>query len=270
MTPAAVIAGDAQWCVLCADNRDVLPTLPDRCVEHVITDPPYSDLVHKSVRSSGRNNMADRAEFGCRTRRCVDLTFGHLGAPLRRHVARESARIATRWVMAFSDVESCWLWRISLEAAGLDYVRTCEWRRLNGAPQFTGDRPASSFEAITLAHPRGRKRWNGGGKQGCYEFPIVLNRGGKNPREHTTQKPLDLMLALVADFSDPGDIILDPFCGSGTTLVAALRLGRRCIGIEREAKWAELSRDRCAAEAASSTLQAARAGQLPLFGQVRP
>jgi site-specific DNA-methyltransferase (adenine-specific) len=73
------------------------------------------------------------------------------------------------------------------------------------------------------------------------------------------------MLSLLADFTDPGEVILDPFCGSGTTGVAALRLGRRFIGIEKDSKYAALARDRIAAEEQGSTLQAKRAGQEPLF-----
>ena len=81
----------------------------------------------------------------------------------------------------------------------------------------------------------------------------------------TTQKPIDLMLSLVEDFTDPDDLILDPFCGSGTTGVAALRLGRRFVGIEKDPTYAQLARDRIAAEEEGSTLQASRAGQLPLL-----
>ena len=89
-----------------------------------------------------------------------------------------------------------------------------------------------------------------------------------NAWKHSCTKPLSLMEALVG-FAPPGDLILDPFCGSGTTGVAALRLGRRFIGIEREAKWAELSRERIRAEENSTTLQAARSGQVPMFGDDR-
>jgi modification methylase len=74
------------------------------------------------------------------------------------------------------------------------------------------------------------------------------------------------MEALVADFTDPGDIILDPFCGSGTTGVAAIRLGRRFVGIERDPTYAQLARDRISAEVSGSTLSAQRAGQVALFG----
>lgn len=256
------------WTMHLGDCADVLATLEP--VDHVISDPPYSATVHGSVRSSRRNAMPDKEEFGCRVRRSVDLGFEHLAPKLRRTCAREWARLVKRWVLVFSDAESSWLWRLSLRAAGLDYVKTAEWRRLNGAPQFTGDRPAQGFEPITLAHQPGRKRWNGGGKQGTYDHAIVLNRGGKNPREHTTQKPEPLMVDLVRDFTDPGEIVLDAFAGSGTTGVAALRLGRRFVGIERDEHYFHVACERLKAESQGSTLQAQRAGQASLFGIERP
>lgn len=69
-----------------------------------------------------------------------------------------------------------------------------------------------------------------------WDVPIVLNRSraDKSERVHPTQKPLVLMGALVEQFTDPGELILDPTAGSGTTGVAAKRLNRRCILIERD------------------------------------
>lgn len=253
-TIADVLEGRARWCVVHGSCEEVLPTVPRESVDVILTDPPYSAQVHGGVRS-------------CRTRRVVDLGFEHLSAELRRLCAREFARVAKRWVGVFSDTDSDWLWRHSLEAAGLPYVRTAFWDRIGGAPQFTGDRPAIALEAITLAHRKGRKRWNGGGKRGLYSVPIVANRSGhRNDRIHTTQKPEELMLALVEDFTDPDEIVLDAFAGSGTTGAAALRRGRRFIGIERDETYAGLARERLVAEEQGLSLQAARAGQRPLFG----
>lgn len=255
-----------------ADLRDFLPTLVDKSIDLVVVDPPYSEKVHKSVRSAKRNIKPDVAEFKCRTRRVVDLGFASLDASTRRFCAREFARLSKRWVMAFSDVESCHLWRRSFEANGLDYCRTMEWRRLGGAPQFTGDRPSSSFEAITLAHPKGKKSWHGGGKMGCYEFPIVANRlGERGSRVHPTQKPEELMLSILTDFANPGDTVLDCFMGSGTTAAAAWRLGLNFIGCDNGdsqatgERWADVARQRIAAMQNDSTMSAARAGQLPIF-----
>jgi DNA modification methylase len=225
------------------DCRDILPQLD--AVDHVITDPPYSEHVHSKSRAGARrltgsvsggsldapSNFARVKEFG----------FEALTPELRLFAAEQFARLAGRWVLVFSDVESAYFWRrdMSDDAHGfdaLDYVRTGAWVKVGATPQFTGDRPAAGFEAITICHPRGRKRWNGGGRHAIWrdlwEVPIVLNRSGGDPRLHETQKPEPLMAQLVGDFTDPGDQILDAFMGSGSTLAAAKRLGRRGIGIE--------------------------------------
>lgn len=254
-----------RWIVLEGDCSELLEELEDGSVDHVITDPPYSEEVHRRVRSSGRGDLPDVADFACRTRRTVDLKFEHLSAELRDTCAQQFARVAKRWTLVFSDVEGAGGWREDLIAAGLNYKRTGAWVRC-GAPQFSGDRPASGFEAITMAHPKGRSRWNGGGSFAAYHHPIVANRcGQRGSRIHTTQKPLSLMIELVELFTNPGDLILDAFGGSGTTAIAALRTGRRAIVIERDPKWAELCRERLAAEDAGLDIQAARAGQLGLF-----
>ena len=128
-------------------------------------------------------------------------------------------------------------------------------------------RPGSWAESIQLSHRKGRKRWNGGGSGNVFQHPVVANCSGHRfDRVHTAQKPISLMLELVELFSDPGEVVFDPFAGSGTTGVAALRLGRRFIGIELDETCAELARERCAAEVEQSTLEARRAGQVPLWG----
>lgn len=221
----------------------VLPTLG--LVDHVITDPPYSAHVHgKSMRgAAGWKGPISESR---------DLGFEALTLELMTAVAQWCGHFVPRWTAVFSDTESSHLWRDALCADdALDYVRTAFWRKVGGAPQFTGDRPAVACEAITLCHPSGCKRWNGGGKQGIYEVPIVLNRGASATewRCHTTQKPEELLIQLVADFSDLGETILDPFMGSGTTLVAAKRLGRNAIGIERQEKYCEIAAKRLQQEA---------------------
>ena len=65
---------------------------------------------------------------------------------------------------------------------------------------------------------------------------------------HRTQKPLSLVKQLAAAFTNQGDMILDPFMGSGTTLRAAKDLGRKAIGIEIEEKYCEIAAKRMAQE----------------------
>lgn len=224
------------------DCRDVLPALGE--VDAVITDPPYSKHTHSSVRS-GKMVESDRGgRCGADTRCVVDLGFGHLSDELRVFCAGQFARMAQRWVLVFSDVESDHLWRGDLVTNGMDYVRTGAWVKLGCTPQFSGDRPATGFEAITICHPPGKKRWNGGGRHAVWSVPIVLDRGRNGGRLHTTQKPDGLIRSLIDLFSDAGELVLDPFVGSGTTLAAASYLGRQAIGVELEEKYCEIAAKR--------------------------
>ena len=89
---------------------------------------------------------------------------------------------------------------------------------------------------------------------GYYKIYRVMHGGCINAdgfgkkRVHPTQKPIKLMAAIIRDFSKPNDIILDPFCGSGSTCIAAEREGRRWIGIELDNEYCEISRKRISVE----------------------
>lgn len=219
--------------------EDILPTLDS--VDHFIADPPYSEHVHGAARSRIMSANDRGGRYGADLRRNVDLGFTHLTPELRDFLAAQAARLTRRWVLVFSDVEGSRDWADDLEEHGLDYVRTGAWIKRGSTPQFSGDRPATGHEAITIAHPKGRKRWNGGGSHAIWDVPIVLNRAraDKSERVHPTQKPLVLMQRLVEQFTDPGEVILDPTAGSGTTGVAAKLLSRRAVLIERDEKHAE-------------------------------
>lgn len=258
--------GDGRWCVIEGDCTKTLPKRPDQSVDHVICDPPYSEHVH----SKSRGYAAKTGKgHGCVRER--EFGFKHLSHGLRRAACKEIRRICRRWVLVFCDLESVHLWRRGFEGVGLEPVRTGIWVKEGCAPQFTGDRPAVAAEAIVIGHAPGKKRWNSGGKRGLWSHPILgggaHNSGPnrKSERVHTAQKPLPLMLELIEDFTDPDDLILDPFCGSGTTLVAAIRLGRRSIGIEMNHEFASVAAERCRAEERGLSLSAARSGQEPLF-----
>lgn len=236
------------------DCLEVLPTLADKSIDHVITDPPYDEHTHSKQRVGGsdapkRNGRGDtvlRASFS----RSKDLGFEAMDHETLWVVCREAARLTRRWVLIYSNIELADTWRTALVSNGLEYIRTGAWIKRGCTPQFTGDRPAQGFEAITIAHPKGRKRWNGGGRVAVWSHSIVLNKfTGDTRRVHTTQKPIELMRELVSLFTDPGELVLDPFAGSGTTARACKDLGRRCILIEREEKYCEIAAKRMAQEA---------------------
>lgn len=213
-------------------------------VDVVITDPPYDEHTHKSGRRGSSSLHAGYREAQTSARAAISRTrslgFDAMNTTQMDAAAVQFARVARRWSLVFCTVEMVGDsaadgghgWRAAGERAGLEYVRTAVWHKLNAAPQFTGDRPSQAVEAIVCFHRPGRKRWNGGGKHGYYAHPIVLNRGGSSERLHTTQKPLSLMCELVEDFAEPGELVLDAYAGSGTTLLAAKQLGRRSTGFE--------------------------------------
>jgi site-specific DNA-methyltransferase (adenine-specific) len=71
-----------------------------------------------------------------------------------------------------------------------------------------------------------------------------LKGSSKEKCGHPSQKPIDLIAKLIACASDPGDLVLDPFLGSGTTSVVAQSLGRQWLGIEINSDYVEIARER--------------------------
>lgn len=237
--PATEIATGPGWELRCGDCLDPvhgLASLADKSVDHVITDPPYEAEAHTLQRRVKRGSGGQVQLDDGRVAYVEPLSFEPLSFETRSSVGRETGRIVRRWVVAFGQVEAAMKWRDAMEAGGLNYRRTGVWVKPDGMPQYSGDRPGMGYESIVIAHATGRSKWNGGGRHGVWVFnkigPEDRNRTG-----HETQKPVALMEALVRDFTDPGELVCDPFAGSGTTGVACIRLGRRFIGWERDPKY---------------------------------
>lgn len=208
----------------CGDARLIAPHLD--AVDHVVTDPPFSEATHTGARTA-RNYAFTTGETDRPLITFAPLAFDDLAAILNDLTIR-------RWLVAFMD----WRHVAAFEVAppdGLRFVRFGVWVKPNSAPQFTGDRPAPGWEAVAVMHAEGKMRWNGGGSRAVWTC-------AKEPHNaHPTQKPLPLIRQIVEQFTDPGDVILDPFMGSGTTLRAARDAGRRAIGIELDEAYCALA-----------------------------
>ena len=272
-----VIEGRADWCVETGDCPQVMATMPDRSVAHVITDPPYEAEAHTLQRRTKQPGWRSIESGDDRVTKIEALDFAPITSAGRGESAAQMVRVAARWLLAFCQAEAVNKWRLSFESSGASYRRAMVWIKPDGMPQLTGDRPGMGYESIVAAHAKGRSRWNGGGKHGVY---VASKNSQVEASGHQTQKPLSLMEALVRDFTDVGDLILDPFCGSGTTGVACRRLGRRFIGIELNEKWADVARrrigetheqiDMLAAEKFSRGAKVKRKQEALALGEVKP
>lgn len=255
------------WRMYLGDCMEIMPAIDP--VDHVITDPPYEEEAHTKARRSLKDATQKRGAANTGEVRRIDeplvISFPAITETERALVSSLMATLAKRWVIAFCQIEAIAAWRDALTSGGLTWVRGGVWRKPDGAPQFTGDRPGQGFECLAIAHRFGKKRWNGGGKHAVWTHPLEHNHGGGGTNEHPTTKPLALMLNLVEDFTDRGEVILDPFAGSGTTGVACLRRERQFVGIERDPKFFTLACERLQAEERGTTVQAARVGQGTLF-----
>lgn len=203
-----------------ADCLSILPKIPAGAIDLVLTDPPYDEKTHSGARY-GFRETSSIIPFSPLS------DFGFLA---------ELLRVSQSWILCFCALEMFGDYK---RASGQSWVRAGFWRRSDGVPQFTGDRPGQPGEGIAIMHGPTVKRWNGNGKHGYWVCGIE-----RTDRCHPTQKPLILMRELLSDFSNDNDLILDPFLGSGTTAVAAKQLGRKFIGIEIEEKYCRIAVDR--------------------------
>ena len=206
------------------DCLDILPGIES--VDHVIADPPYEDTLHEGT---GRIRRADGREPPAR------LGFSGVDG-IRAEAAAAIVHACRGWAVVFSAVEGVGAWAAALEAAGAKRDTTLAWVKPDAMPRFNGKGAAAGFECVVTAWcgTKGR-RWNGGGRRGVFYHPT--EKGSPHP----TPKPVSLMRELVSLYTEPGDLVLDPFMGGGATALACLTLGRRFVGIEKDPAYFEMA-----------------------------
>lgn len=210
------------------DCRTLLPQLGVEA-DVTITDPPYDANTHQNAKSNRGMKGGTR-----------DIDFDAFTVDDLRATLALCASVTRRWVIATVDYRHA----VSFHDAppdGLRLLRIGVWAKPNPMPQISGDRPGQGWETIAFLHRDDvRPTWHGGGRSSVWYLPADGNQG------HPTAKPLVMVREWVRLFTDPGDLVLDPFAGSGTTLRAAKDEGRRAVGIELEQRYVDLAVSRVA------------------------
>ncbi len=216
-----------------ADCMDVLPTLDG--VDAVVTDPPYEAIMHKAKASAARRIRTDGGpDLSVLDFDCID--------GIRDEVANLVASVCGGWSLIFCAPEGVGRWADAINETTAKYKRACIWVKPDSTPQLNGQGPAMGYENVIASWcGSGKSRWNAGGKRGVYTH---LTNSKRRHGLHPTEKPIRLMKELLADFTNSGDLICDPFMGSGTTGVACAEMGRKFIGIEKDARYFDIACER--------------------------
>lgn len=232
--------------IIHADCMDILRALPDKCVDLVLTDPPYGDgQGGGSLRVGG--NRFEKYENG-----------------------KALSRIGGTWAAKYGKKASEWD-KAPDEDVFREIFRVSKNQIIWGGNYFNlpPTRCFNVWKKLTISE---------GFSMAMAEYAwCSFNENAKiyecapqdSNRFHPTQKPISLIMWQLEKYSNPGDLILDPFSGSGTTAIAAHRLGRRFVCIEKDADYHAASVARLAEEKKQQRLDFSaaipKAEQLNLF-----
>ncbi len=206
----------------CTDFTNYLPKIQKGLVDLILTDPPYlisRDTGFKSV-VEGVKRFSVSMDFG---------EWDHLQIDLST-LAGESYRILRDGGTAIIFYD---LWKIThladvMTNAGFKQIRLIIWEKTNPVPlNSKRNYLTNSREIAVLGVKKGKPTFNSEYDKGVYHLSIPREK-----RFHPTQKPIRLIKKLIEKHSNPNDLILDCFLGSGTIMVAAKELNRRYLGCE--------------------------------------
>lgn len=252
------------------DCIETLQHLEPESVDMIFADPPYFLSNGGFTCKSGRRAPVGKGSWDESRGLDADHRFARQWLAACKRVLKPSGSI---WVSGTQHV----IFSVGFALQGLDFrlLNTVTWYKPNASPNLSCRYFTHSTELLIWASPqkKGRllhqfnyqlmKRENGGKQmrdvwnlprideaelfpdgQGRVWSQLTPRKAEKALGKHPTQKPLALLERIIASTTSQRALVLDPFSGSGTTGVAALKLGRRYIGIEVEPKYLELSEQR--------------------------
>jgi modification methylase len=240
--------------IIHGDCVGVLAGLPEGSVDLVFADPPYNLQLRQEL---WRPNMT-RVD-------AVDDAWDHFESLAAYDAFTRDWLAACRRVL--KDTGVLWvigsyhnIYRVGAILMDLGYwiLNDTVWIKTNPTPNFRGTRFTNAHETLIWAQKRKGAKYTfnyhtmkalGGGRQMRSDWRLPICSGAERIRvngekAHSTQKPEALLERVILASSRPGDVVLDPFFGTGTTGAVAKRLGRRWIGIERDEPYIRLAQAR--------------------------
>jgi modification methylase len=271
--------------IIQGDCLEELKKLPDGSVDLVFADPPYNlQLGGELLRPD--NSKVDAVDDDWDRFESFEAydTFTKAWLKECRRVLKEDGAL---WVIG--SYHNIFRVGATLQDLGFWLLNDIVWRKSNPMPNFKGTRFTNAHETlIWAAKSRGGRRYTFNydamkmandelQMRSDWTFPLCTGeerlKDATGAKAHPTQKPEALLHRVILASTRPGDVILDPFFGTGTTGAAAKRLGRRFIGVERETAYVKVARERIARVAPAAAEEVAVMGskksepRIP-FGQI--
>lgn len=242
--------------ILRGDCIEVLKGLPDKSVDMVFADPPYNlQLGGDLLRPDNSKVDAVDDDWDKFDSFAAYDAFTRAWLGECRRVLKDEGSL---WVIG--SYHNIFRLGAAMQDLGFWVLNDIIWRKSNPMPNFKGTRFTNAHETlIWAAKSREQKRYTfnydalkafNEDTQMRSDWTLALCTGGERLKDengdkaHPTQKPEALLHRVLLSASRVGDVVLDPFFGTGTTGAAAKRLGRRFIGIERDETYAKLAEKR--------------------------
>jgi modification methylase len=276
---------DARDQVIEGDCIENMRRLPAGSVDLVFADPPYNLQLEGELRRPDNSKVDACDDEWDQFSSFADYDrFTRDWLSAARHVLKDNGGL---WVIG--SYHNIFRVGAILQDLGFWILNDVVWRKTNPMPNFRGKRFTNAHETmIWAAKSREQKSYTFNYEamkslndelqmRSDWTMPICSGherlKDEAGEKAHTTQKPEALLHRVIVASTKPGDTVLDPFFGSGTTGAVAKRLGRHFIGLERESKYARLARKRIAAivpseSEAIETIRSKRAEPRIPFGWV--
>lgn len=246
--------------ILHGEAREQMRLLPDKSIDVIFADPPYNLQISKTLYRPDKSRV-DGVSTDDHWDQFSDFvaydSFTNAWLSDARRVLKDTG---TLWVIG--SYHNIFRVGALIQTQGFWVLNDIIWRKLNPMPNFQGTRFTNAHETLIWAARNPRQSGYKFNYQALKTFnddvqmrsdwilPLCRGseriKGADGRRLHPTQKPESLLRRVILASSDVGDIILDPFFGTGTSGAVAKHLGRHYIGIEVEANYVSAARARIA------------------------